>query len=361
MVGCCKSEAIAQQVVVDPPPPPPPEESAKDTTSVKTESSMKSEHSCEDFFLKGQPEDGERGDEQNTDVPSEAGDVSTTNSSTLVRPTFSTATVPSASISLDCEETGEVPWVTSTAVDKPGTAPTKMSQHPTAPPSYSKFTSNSSRSATGASGPPQTVDESTFDTDDEVTTVYSEATRVTGAHNRVRSEVKVKALPTLEDVTIPEGAYVMLPDVRQRGYEPWGIADYSKTKFIRQEPYKVGSLVWFRREGKSKFKWYIPGRIKNYVFDGDDHEVIGYEIDIDCDDETMNKYDDEIVAILKKASPVNTMLRWDEKVPPCPIPGIESTELSSESSQARIDKARETYGDDFGFEGAAQNGIGYVK
>ncbi len=343
-MGCCNSEAVAGQVVTAPPPPPPEEPAnAKDTTSIVTESSMKSEQSHEDFFQGPN-------DEKDKDL--------TTRSSTIEMPSFSHNSTISAPNSLDNEGTERLPWATSTAVDKPGTAPPKMSQIPAVSPSFSKFTSGIGRPTTATSKKSSispTADDVTVDTDDEVITVFSEGTRVDSLQKKVRS---VKVLPTLDDVSLPEEAYVMLPDVKQRGYEPWGIADYSDIELTSQEPYEVGSLVWFRREGASKFKWYIPGRIKNYVFNGDDNEVTGYEIDVDCDDEVMKKSDGEIVDILKNAPPVDTMLRWDEQVPPCPIPGIEGT---SESSQSRINKARESYGDDFGFEGATQNGIGYVK
>ena len=59
---------------------------------------------------------------------------------------------------------------------------------------------------------------------------------------------------------------------------------------------------------------------------------------------------------LSNAEPKDVMLRWNEKVPPCPVDGINN---ASETRTAdRIAKVVEEYGDDLGFQGAKQNGMG---
>jgi len=173
--------------------------------------------------------------------------------------------------------------------------------------------------------------------EDSVSTVYSEETK----------EI------TLATVKLPDDAYVLLPDVPQRGYEPWGNIEYSNAKMIREKPYDVGSIVWFRYDGH-KFKWYIPGEIKSYVLDG--NKVIGYEIHVDEEDKVMECSEEGITGILKKAPPLDTMLRWDEIQPPCPVGGIDDHVFNS--TQSRAEKGKDKYGEDYGFVGAKQNKCG---
>jgi len=120
---------------------------------------------------------------------------------------------------------------------------------------------------------------------------------------------------------LPSNAYVMLPDVFQRGYEPRSNNDYNESRRIRHEPYTVGTLIWVRRPECSwkKFKWYIPGNIKEYVLD--QNEVIGYAIDVHEEDGVLDTFgpDSTISKALKNSSPDHVMLRWDKVTPPHPI------------------------------------------
>jgi hypothetical protein len=68
-----------------------------------------------------------------------------------------------------------------------------------------------------------------------------------------------------------------------------------------------------------------------------------------------------ITSILKNAPPENTMLRWDEKIPPCPVEGIDLTTNPNKnilSGDTSLEIARKKYGKDLGFQGAKQNGVG---
>jgi hypothetical protein len=149
----------------------------------------------------------------------------------------------------------------------------------------------------------------------------------------------------------------MLPDVHQRGYEPFGQISYSNAKMVRTKPYEVGTLIWFRYISPSlKFKWYIPGKIRGYIFKG--LEVKGYDVHVECDLEWSEN--GNVTKILKNAPPEHTMLRWDEETPPCPVDGIDVSAKADnfESSEHRVEKAIKQYGPDLGFQGAKQNGLG---
>jgi len=179
--------------------------------------------------------------------------------------------------------------------------------------------------------------------DDDITTCFSEQTRPI----------------VFPPITLPENAHVKVPDVPQRGYEPRS-GYYQDEKMIREKPYEVGSLVWYRSQNPMvvKFNWYIPGIIKNYVMDT--NQVTGYVIHVDLEDSILEQYEEGISAILKNAPPEHTMLRWDETTPPCPVAGIDNSDNvdMEKSSETRIKKAKEKYGDDLGFVGAKQNGFG---
>jgi len=198
------------------------------------------------------------------------------------------------------------------------------------------------------------------DDDDDITTVYSEDTPFPidpAAFNRYHRSPKDDTI--LDSVSLPQNSYVMLPDVHQRGYEPWGNISYSNAKMVRTKPYEVGTLIWFRhRSPSSKFKWYIPGEIKGYIFKN--LEVKGYDVNVECDDSTMEWSERGITEILKNAPPEDTMLRWDEEAPPCPVDGIDVSDKTDkfESSECRVEKAIKQYGPDLGFQGAKQNKLG---
>jgi len=159
-----------------------------------------------------------------------------------------------------------------------------------------------------------------------------------------------------EPPKLPEGAFVLLPDASQRGYEPGGVVSYgSKDDWNQQSPYRIESLVWYRaRHLKYKFKWYIPGTIEGHVF-GDNNEVIGYKIAIT--DSAKKDMEESTLAELQNAEPVNVMRRWNETTPPCPIDGID-VDTSEAKTKERILKLVEEYGDDLGFQGAKQNEVG---
>ncbi len=164
-----------------------------------------------------------------------------------------------------------------------------------------------------------------------------------------------------EPPKVPESSFVLLPDAPQRGYEPFGNLSYeAKEKWKETRPYRIGTLVWYRNttdpQGRSrKFKWYIPGVIDNLIYSAiDKNEVVAYKIKIE--DSAVPRIDKYYLDLLNNAEPENVMLRWNEKVPPCPVEGIH--EVSETRTAIRFAKLVEEYGDDLGFQGAKQNGIG---
>ena len=203
------------------------------------------------------------------------------------------------------------------------------------------------------------------DDDDGISTVYSEDTPMPfvtrdpidpAAFNRYHRSPKDDST-ILEVVSLSLNSYVMLPDVHQRGYEPFGQISYSNAKMVRTKPYEVGTLIWFRYESPSlKFKWYIPGKIRGYIFER--LEVKGYDVHVECDLGQLEN--GNVTKILKNAPPEHTMLRWDEETPPCPVNGIDVSAKADnfESSECRVEKAIKQYGPDLGFQGAKQNGLG---
>jgi len=242
-------------------------------------------------------------------------------------------------------------------------------------PSVSHFNINGSSASTTASSVNKFEKEEpkehclisyiSDDDDDGITTVYSEDTPMPfvkrepidpAAFNRYLRSPKDDST-ILEAVSLPHNSYVMLPDVHQRGYEPFGQISYSNAKMVRTKPYEVGTLIWFRYISPIlKFKWYIPGKIRGYIFKG--LEVKGYDVHVECDLEWSEN--GNVTKILKNAPPEHTMLRWDEETPPCPVNGIDVSAKADnfESSEHRVEKAIKQYGPDLGFQGAKQNGLG---
>ena len=209
------------------------------------------------------------------------------------------------------------------------------------------------------------------DDDDNITTVYSEDTPIPFVNrdpinpitfNRCNSSAldKNKVCTPPDSIKLPNNAYVMLPNVPQRGYEPSGIVSYNGTKWVRTKPYEVGTLVWVRHFAPgNKFKWYIPGTINGYVLD--DNKVKGYDIHVECNDHELDMSEPGITNVLKCATPQETMLRWNKQMPPCPVDSIvSSTDAKDyyESVEHRVEKAVEQYGPGLGFQGAKQNGLG---
>lgn len=225
-----------------------------------------------------------------------------------------------------------------------------------------------------------TVVVSYDDDDDNITTVYSEdtplpnttlkrnlsttslahcSTRIDSRSSRISGVIKSEE-KTRNDGPPLSNSYVLLPDVPQRGYEAIGWVRYpERDKWIPTKPYELGTLVWYRYVSPSmKFKWYIPGQITNYILSGD--IVEGYEIKVDCEDHILERHEPRITSILKNAPPENTMLRWDEHIPLCPVDGIDvaETQQQNHSAEKSLELARIKYGHDFGFQGAKQNGYG---
>jgi len=215
------------------------------------------------------------------------------------------------------------------------------------------------------------------DDDDNITTVYSEDTPLPNSmfNRHVSSPILVGNNHTSlgnnhanhmlnyrdkRNVKLPSNMHVLLPDVPQRGYEAIGLVRYpERGQWIRTKPYEIGTLVWYRYVSSSiKFKWYIPGQITNYVLTGD--RVAGYEITVDCKDHILERHELGITSILKNAPPENTMLRWDEKIPPSPVEGIDIDGMPQRkfSAEKSLELASKKYGHDLGFEGAKQNGLG---
>jgi hypothetical protein len=169
------------------------------------------------------------------------------------------------------------------------------------------------------------------DEDDNITTVYSEDTPLpnsTFKRNRFVTHNHCLNSVDRRHVDLPSSnAHVLLPDVPQRGYEASEWVQYpDRDEWIRTKPYDIGTLVWYRHNcSDTKFRWYIPGQIKDYVLSGD--RVEGYEIQVECQDHILERHELGISSLLKNAPPENTMLRWDEKVPACPVKGIDVTEI----------------------------------
>ena len=162
-----------------------------------------------------------------------------------------------------------------------------------------------------------------------------------------------------EPPKVPKDSFVLLPDASQRGYEPSGSTSYgSKNEWKRCKPYRIGTLVWYLNtttENGSwrKFKWYIPGVIEDYVLNKwNKNEVIGYKIGIEkC------MVGDSILKELAEAIATKVMLRWDEKIPECPVRGID-VKTSEMDTNSRTKKVINEYGEDLGFLGAKQNNQG---
>ena len=160
-----------------------------------------------------------------------------------------------------------------------------------------------------------------------------------------------------EPPKVPKDAFVLLPNAAQRGYEKGSFIEYgSKDEWIQTRPYRIGTLVLFRDDDSryGKFKLYIPGVVEDHVFSKTDkNEVIGYKIQIEAS--AIPKMEQCILDLLRNAPPEHVMLRWDEKVPPCPAKNI-GMKASEKDTQDRITKLVEEYGEDLGFQGAKQNG-----
>jgi len=223
------------------------------------------------------------------------------------------------------------------------------------------------------------------DDDDNITTVYSEETPLPKKKTARRKDhpsysnssnyhiggsidrdVTTKHTRTVvHEHVLHEKLYVMLPDVPQRGYEPEGLVMYPpRDKWIRVKPYKLGTLVWYRFVSSYvRFKWYIPGEITDYVL-SDNFRVEGYVIQVDCKDHILERHEHGITSILKNAPPENTILRWDECIPPCPVEGIDHNINTSSYYGKHLEddsswrNAKQKYGEDLGFLGAKQNGVG---
>ena len=165
-----------------------------------------------------------------------------------------------------------------------------------------------------------------------------------------------------EPPKVPKDSFVYLPDVPQRGYEPWGSVSYaSKDEWKKMKPYRIGTLVWYRNttdpgDTFRKFKWYIPGVIEDYILNEDDKdEVIGYKIGFT--EKPKRDIDQYFLDLLKCADPKDVMLRWDETTPPCPVDGIDDS-ASENDAEKRMGELVAEFGDDLGFQGAKQNGLG---
>ncbi len=167
----------------------------------------------------------------------------------------------------------------------------------------------------------------------------------------------------VEPPKVPKNAYVYLPDVKQRGYEPWGSVSYGPKdeSWKKSKPFRIGTLVWYRNTTDPgakwrKFKWYIPGVIEKYVWSNrDKNEVIGYKISIES--RAVPRMDEYFLDLLKNANPAEVALRWDEKTPPCPVKGIDNSALAGDSNE-RFEGVVAELGEDLGFQGAKQSGLG---
>lgn len=165
-----------------------------------------------------------------------------------------------------------------------------------------------------------------------------------------------------EPPKVPKGSYVYLPNVPQRGYEAWGTVVYAfKDEWLKNKPYRIGTMVWYRNhtdpgEHPRKFKWYIPGVIEDYVWsENDKNEVAAYKIKIEAS--AMRKMDQYFLDKLNNAEPENVMLRWNNEIPPCPVDGIDES-VPKRDAEERLTELVEEYGEDLGFQGAKQNGLG---
>ena len=165
-----------------------------------------------------------------------------------------------------------------------------------------------------------------------------------------------------EPPKVPTDAYVNLPDCPQRGYESSDYQYGPKNEWKKRKPYRIGTLVWYRTQNK-KFSWYIPGVICDHVFDK--NEVIYYKIDIEAS--AMSNMDQDDLDLLRNAEPEHVMFRWDGITPTCPVKSIDiaididndiDIDASEKTADDRIKELIAEHGEDLGFQGAKQNGIG---
>lgn len=170
--------------------------------------------------------------------------------------------------------------------------------------------------------------------DDDITTVYEEPLRNKPLSRQISTQGSVvSAMQSMKTSVVSRARsfkdyvfhaknisndllYVLVPNSPQRGFELQQV-NYQDYSIVSEKPYVQGASVWYRSNGDHTLQWYIPATVKDYVLTG--NQVTGYVLQVECLDDVMTSSEKKIMESLQNADPVNTMLRWDEKIPECPI------------------------------------------
>jgi hypothetical protein len=122
------------------------------------------------------------------------------------------------------------------------------------------------------------------------------------------------------------------------------------------EAFPLGSEAVFKHENSGKFlrryHHYMPCRIVEYNRDSVTGEIHSYHLK-----QLRELSQEEYPGDLSRVRHGDIKLIWDEVLPHCPAPFLESSPIALDYNQ-RLSDAKAKYGDSFGFTGECQIGLG---